>query len=62
MNKTVAKLVEEALELVRRTLRFVPVREPVDWARCKAALWKNVGATENDIFLGREKVAYVGST
>jgi len=40
LNKTVEKLVGEALELVRRTLRIVPSPEPVDWSECRAALWK----------------------
>ena len=40
MNKTVEKLVGEALELVRRVLRIVPEPRPVDWSQCKAALWK----------------------
>ena len=40
LNKTVEKLVGEALELVRRTLRIVPSPEPLDWSECKAALWK----------------------
>ncbi|TDJ23064.1 MAG: ATP-binding protein [Gammaproteobacteria bacterium] len=40
MNKTVEKLVGEALELLSRILRIVPAPEPVDWSQCKAALWK----------------------
>jgi len=40
LNKTVEKLVGEALELLSRILRIVPAPEPVDWSQCKAALWK----------------------
>ncbi len=40
LNKTVEKLVGEALELVGRILRIIPAPQPVDWSQCKAALWK----------------------